>query len=359
MAVGKKAVFFTLSSIFIVTLFLMYALSQTEVSVEERTAVSQVKVAALNDFAKTFEGVYLERILFASSHSALYALAQKTDNASKLGNPDAFSDDIKKDFRNVVMNGSMLDAAGEELYALNDANKPLGIDTMHNNTLLFWINLTKNMTNHTYNADLSYNISSVDIDMLDAFTINVTIWVNYNITTPTNISSWRRNVSISTNFSIEGMIDPYILANSDPNDRYERRIVKFPKEQAAYSVDDIKEIIGQGYYIASKGNGPSFLQRFEKEDTWKGTNSPYAVESLINPTIPNMAFGSNTASHVDWQYWSGDCRGQFADGQELAMVNEISTGPTTPYPEFRIDKLHADTIFVLGPAEIAPLSETC
>lgn len=345
--IGRKAIFFTLSSIMIVTLFMLYFSSKDSLSVKEKSEISESRVTTINNFVNNFEQIYFPRALYATTHRSLYSItdylaAKASDNQPRYVN-------LSIDFPQVILNGTIYNTDnGVDWY-----NKTL--DNMNKKTLIFWLAQLTNISREEMNIYSDFNITRIVINQTKQWYINVTAYIEYNISSPGVVEIIRKEVALSTELSIEGLIDPLIAVETAGE-------FKRPINRSAINVFveggvDAVPMVSNGVYIFQNRTAPSFLMRFEKNLNASGC---CGIESLISEDIYN-ANQRPQKSFVDYQYFTetgvtpiGLCLDQNMN-PEITLYN--ITGITSDTFPFKIDKFHAYLIYTKG--SIKEANEDC
>lgn len=148
----------------------------------------------LNDYTNDFEDMYLERVLYVSSKSALSSLANYSRSRSLTK--------IKVDLIEVMTNGTINGAKIDEIN---------GDSTMENHTLNELIGLMQNTTKTVGISVQNIEVSVENITQYDGtpspFNVIIYFEASYEIQTKNNLS-WKRKIEKISNVSIYGMQDP-------------------------------------------------------------------------------------------------------------------------------------------------------
>ena len=168
--------------------------------------------------------------------------------------------------------------------------------------------------------------------------ITVEADVTFKVTTAEETASWEKKSTIVADISIEGLVDPYYLINT--NGVYENRIRKSGASFDEWNLGKVTDFIADGNYTHfADGNSPDFISRFT------GSVTPSAccgIESLVNPGKTP----ANSASYADYLFWSS------ADSCVSPTVNlyEVN-GISSP---FKLDMDHINKYNLEAGTQLCP-----
>jgi len=171
-----------------------------------------------------------------------------------------------------------------------------GKKIMENNTLTDWNNKIIEVSKDTLNANTTITIINVSASQSKPWNIDSSMLVNYSV--KSNVAEWKRSALITTTTSIEGMHDPYYLANT--NKAYTNRIKKSTVEFNQWNIAKVREHLRNGTYVHwENSDAPSFLMRF----TNTISQSPCCgIESTVNPN--RITPSDQRESYADYFFWS-------------------------------------------------------
>ncbi|HLC47373.1 MAG TPA: hypothetical protein VJI75_06630 [Candidatus Nanoarchaeia archaeon] len=304
---SKKGIFFTLTAILIIMLFMIYAGMQRDLPELEKSTITRSRVTSTNDFVKSIEESYLKRALYAITHTALDAII---DEMIEEG---AFRRNLSTDFRQIVLNGTVED------YRLASEDNPIITNTSEliaeEDRLLNWLNQLTELTKEELNLESTYAVNDLWLEQSGPWTAIAHLNLNYTVRSQ-DIVAWNRiNVDISVNFSILGFTDPYIGIHTTTRDGngniedYERRTINRTNE-SEWTIPRFQNMVLQGTYIFEPNSAPSFFMRFENNT---GNSSCCGIISLARgdwDTVQGDNWQSRkqrARSYVDYQYWSVAC----------------------------------------------------
>ncbi len=272
---NKKAMFFTVSTILLVSL-LLTAFTLNEEKDKDRDLIKK-RVNTMNYFIEDFERD-IER---ASEIIGSRALTSITDNIVE---KREFSDNVNKDFKELFIN-STLD--GQESRMMNNTN------------LALWLNKVKEKADYM-NIISNISIISIDIYQTDPWFVEIRLKADIELKDKSDIAEFRYNKTIKSKISIKGLEDPLYSINTlgkVPNIIKKSPYSNFIENNKTEKL--LNHTLSQ-HYIASD-LGPSYLDRLEGKTTAndKGIESLVNIENLVNNNI-----NIEEKSVVDYIYFS-------------------------------------------------------
>jgi len=297
MALSKKAMFFSLIAILIVTMFVIYFRIQLDTPIKAKIPVTQTRVNSMNDFVSTFENVIAERALFAISHRALGAITNyiTEKNNDRLPGDDTkfFVQNISLAFMTAVNESKIFDheigsfGSLEYLPGMIEG-KDVNDDDVYANINNTFQRLAK-VARKELGIDLEVNVTNLYIEQdynTGPWRVRAVMELKYRVNT-TGIASWERELStdkgnpIMIEFDIINFIDPYIAGMTNGVLNRSISISKFTPRQIN-SRQNFEELVDSGNYSFENFTAPSFLFRFE------GNTSPSyccGIESFVYPSV--------------------------------------------------------------------------
>ncbi|MCX6707377.1 MAG: hypothetical protein NT001_04535 [Candidatus Woesearchaeota archaeon] len=359
---GKKAIFFTLSAILIVSLFMLYYSTTGSLSIKDESEMQESRVATVNSFAQNFEEVYLPRALYATTHRSLYSITKYIIDNS--GTTPVYIN-LTMNFPQVMVRGTLCDVSKTPLCDGDNETLSGMKSASSDNTITFWLAELTRVSKEEMNIHSNFNITKLTINQTKPWAVNVTAYIEYNISSPDVVDIIRKNVAVSTEISIEGFIDPLIAAET--NGRISRKINRSVIDlDSEHGAQVIKKIFAGKTYIFQNKTAPSFLMRFEKN---LNASDCCGIESLITEDIlqvqgvqmPSIEAGYK--SYTDFQFWMKNpptlCyRGDKDAFGKLVLIpdstlynitgisrsdNELLPGDDGFY--FKLDTIHMDLIY--------------
>ncbi len=261
-SMGKKAIFFSLVSLFAVMVFVVLFSSLTFQEKEQSgLEVTRTRITTSSSFVKDFEERYVERLLLVSSTKALQGLADKV--ADKTINPLTMAE-LEDIFKNIVQYDS---TDGWDCKDDSPKNSDLGVMDKTNDDNYFTfpnpcgdrlldfgiINTVNNIVSQLGLQFTTFKIKEITLDQDDPWKVKARFTLEYTIEEATGLASWRIEESIKeVEISIVG--------------------IKAPVDTSAPCCGDL----GGGEIIditwSSNSDYPNFLNRLIKEGTSSGTS---------------------------------------------------------------------------------------
>lgn len=275
---NKKSMFFTLTTLVLITILLFYPYRNTYVF--QRTYEAEKRIYALNNYIKNLERD-IERGLYISSFRALYALTEEIASSGE------FLNNTESDFYSAVMNGTI-------------NNKPFFI--LQDSTLQAWIAKVESEGNKLH-INTRIEVNGIRLYQKNPWLVTFGANITLNISDNAETASWLRTTYVETNINITGFEDPLYIVNGLGR-------LTNPINQSPYdgnfidgiNVSNLMNHVGNSYYIAHNLS-PDFLMRFEGNLS----NSSYGIESMVNlPKFTAQGIPVTQRSIVDSVYWSED-----------------------------------------------------
>jgi hypothetical protein len=290
MIYNKKGVFLTFISIAIVAA-VMIIFTPSNVSLEKDITSIKSRVSKVNDYVFDLEKVYLDNTLKATGRRTIIALI-KHMNANS-----AFLSNFEDSFSEVIMDGTI---------------EGVNIDNSYPETIMTG-NTFKNFVNSiTAQAENTFNVQTVfDPIHKDNITITQTLpWfvdveakVVFSVLTDEGTASWKKNVTIKTQISVENFEDPNYLVKTSGS--FVNKIKKTDTLFNEWDVETVKDHIRDGTYVHfEESKAPNFIMRFTEDMS----ESPCCgIESLIDPN--HASINDKDVSYSDYLYWTmaDDC----------------------------------------------------
>lgn len=275
---GKKAFFFTLISVIIVSIFfVVYVTSPLYEDTEFETA--KMQISAINDFARNFKEVYLKELVSAATVNFIDKLrgsvpADEVISEEELN--ELYSEEMQKVLRPSFENVSKI--AGDA----------------------FNYDLRIIIPEYSLLQDNPWSVNSIMLIKLLRICLN-------HCDGESPIEFFYENEYNTVNVSIIGWKDPLFTSFNE-----ERRV--YDTEISEWGASGVKQFLEEGKYRESK-HAPSFLDRTRGDFLHK---SSYGIESLMKDT---PAFFAST----DYLYLTAK---EFCDEEEQIweLSDEIESG---------------------------------
>ena len=296
----KKAMFFTIIAILLVTSSILSFTLITHYTNYNKMKVVEIRAYTMNNFIHNIERD-MERAIYISGFRALVSI----DNY--IITNGTFVSDVDAVFFEAMTNGT-----------INGIEQPV----MVNQTIIDWQN---KIIKKAEDAGLIVNITifNIDIEHNSPWEIKVSAMMNFSLTDSFNTAYWKRdNVVISNYIDITGFEDPVFSLNT--GGLITRTIEKSNVTQ--WNVTTLKQHLSLGTYV-NNTNAPSFLMRLENNLA----PSPYGIESLVN-TNELIIYGIQVKNEtsVDYLYWG-------SGGINNTRIDGITN---SGYPFFKLDNDH-------------------
>ncbi len=277
MAIGKRALFFTLLSVVLVVVMIAFFMPNYDTySYMSKVPTLKTRFVKANDFVSGLYGEVGTRVLAYSSYSALKALNEHIDATNRpLGN-------LRANFSEVVMNGT-----------LNRANIP----SMDNKTIQERFTELSRLGLSELGLRSNISISGIEIYQSEETGYDrIGIAMNLTVQLDAGIAEWNVTNPVNTTIDIGWLYDPYYIMNFE----YDNKVLfSNISNWSATGVGDVFYQIDSIKYTFEP-DAPSFLMRFENSTS---NSSCCGIESFINPVELGITT-SKDVSYVDYCFFN-------------------------------------------------------
>ncbi|MFH1181805.1 MAG: hypothetical protein V1702_02510 [Candidatus Woesearchaeota archaeon] len=281
MAVGKKAVFFTFSALFMLAIVFTWMFFNTSYRVGEESDLVKFKTSNMNEFVAGFDQD-VERGVYIAGFRALISAEGYVSNTK------VFLNDSVASLGEAMINGT-----------INGVPAPMMTDS----TLLAWLTRIKNAA---VGVGIIVNASYVGLEINQSSPWLVDFFANitYNVTDFTNTAVFRRSKIASAQISIIGLRDPVYTVYTNGqiirainNTLYEGDYASGTPPNL--DTTNLKDHINQLMYANS--TGPSYLMRLEGNLG----DSPMGIESIVRlPDLQGQGLPVYEKSSIDYIYFN-------------------------------------------------------
>ncbi|NQU34065.1 MAG: hypothetical protein HQ521_12590 [Bacteroidetes bacterium] len=269
---NKKAVFFTLLTISLLSLFILsYSIYST---VERQESISK-RIKTMNNFVFLVEED-LQRQLYISGFRIIFLIE------NEIVNTGTYISNVNTSFQEGFYNGTISGVPNE---IMNDVTFQ-GI-IIKINEKASKINIHVNLSN-----------PEIEITQKDPWNVKINFSANLFITDNEDLANWNKTYTKEINIPVKGFADPLYIVNT--NSLISNIINQTPYTTfvSGTNVANLTSHLNNPYYKAST-SAPSFLDRLEG----KTTPNTYGIESLVYiPDLPSFAIKSKSV--VDHIYFS-------------------------------------------------------
>jgi len=297
---NKKAFFFTIGAIFLLTFFL---LSFKVFSIHQQVSSVKDRVETLNNFVFSMEKD-LPRQVYASGFRIIFLIEK---NIVDTGD---YIDSVNDSFNEAFFNGS-----------LNGKHQKL----MEGVTFSDIIN-NINLNAEKVNMNLNVSNYSIEVKQDGPWRVNFTLHADFNLSDKGGLVSWNKKESVSTLIKITNFEDPlYVISTGG---LVTNKINQTPYENftEGSDVSNLEDHVKNKYYKESS-LAPSFLDRLEGKLTANLQGN--GIESLVYlPELFQAGLPIKEKSCVDYIYFS----------ENNPTSHQIQGMPSW----FRLDNAHLD-----------------
>lgn len=295
---SKKAMFFTLVALTIVSILLV--MFSRSVGVVRESGSPAIRVKAIDSFLSDVESSYLPLAARTAGYKAIQAtIARVNSTGQYLSAPES-------DLGGVMLNGTLGTAS-----------------VMANNTFWNYTRQIEALASSTYSLNLVITLRSARMNQSIPWRIDIV--ANMSYVAAADVGNWTRSGLITTSIPVEGFLDPQYLVRS--NGAYQQRIWRSSISSTQWNISRLDAFVSAGNYTRFEGStAPSFLGRFMSSPP---ASSCCGIESTINPA--KVSPSSQQESYADYQFW--------ASSEECNDLYTISGGGFS-HSNFRLDFEH-------------------
>ncbi len=300
MELNKKGIFFTITVLVILSLFLV---TYTIYSLVNDQKTIQKRVSTMNNFLFSIEQDLQRQLYISGFRSILVAEEWIVSNGQYIS-------DINSTFQENFFNGTMYGQGNSLLDFTKYADI---IDSTNQKASSLNINFTFANPHATITQDNPWHIKFIlvfDMQMKDQ----------------SNLASWNRTETITAQVPISNFEDPiYLVATSGKTANSFNKTLTYTFVQGS-DVSALLDHATNSRYIESS-SAPSFINRLQGQIA---SSSPYGVESLVNlQELAGQGISLQDKSCIDYIYFSS--------------LNPTSYHVTGMPSWFKIDDTHIST----------------
>jgi hypothetical protein len=279
---GKKAVFYTITALLLMSVFLFSFLSITKYKYSTRAFVVEARVNSINDFLGDAERD-IQRALYISSYRAMLSMTEQ------INLNQSYVDDVNLRFNELLFNGTY------------DGEKK---NFMSNNTFALWEQRIK-LKAAEIGIDINFFGKNASIMQDDPWNVKTVLNFTLTIGDIRGTANFTKNYSIESRVNIEFFEDP--VYRIETNGIIIKPIIIENNTDFVSGSDttNLEEHVEETRYVAF-GGAPSYIKKLEGDFTAdeNGIESLVNVEELIINGV-NIA-GKEGKSIVDYIYFSGE-----------------------------------------------------
>ena len=312
---GKKGIFFTFIAITIIAIFILVYTPQSDISLQKDFGSVAVRINSVDSYVDDLQNRYFETVLRATTYKTLLSLVFYMNRT-----PPDYLTNLDSAFQEVAINGTINKVPVDSI---------TGKKIMENSTLINWSSKIIQAAQDTLNVNTTIIINNVSITQTKPWSVDASL--SLDIAVKSNVAEWnKKNVTVTTSMSIEGLHDPYYLVKT--NGAYTNQIKISSVEFNKWNITFVREHLRNGTYVHwENSDAPSFLMRFTNTMT---NSSCCGIESLVNPNRISPA--DQTESYVDYLFWTHRFNLQC---DKLFNITNPNTGEVGLWDEFRYFKL--------------------
>ena len=273
---NRKAMFFTVSAIILLSLLLISLTFYS--AVQDKNAINK-RVDTLNNFIFSTDKD-IQRKLYISGFRVIFLFEKR------IVEEGSYISDLHGTFQEAFFNGTIYSESQE----------------LMNGAMFSDIVQAINEKAGKINADVELSNPNVAISQDDPWEVKITLTGNMQIYDPPNAIFFNRTLNISGIVPVMGFEDPIYLLST--NGKISNKINKsvYSNFVSGNDVSNLSLHSQNSYYIASI-MAPSFLDRLEGNFS----ANPNGIESLVYlPELSAQGIAVNEKSNVDYIYFSSN-----------------------------------------------------
>jgi len=317
---NRKGIFFTFIAITIISIFILVSTPQSDISLQKDTKAVSARINSIDSYIDDLQSRYFETVLRATTYKTLLSLVFYMNATT------SYLTDLDSNFQEVAINGTINKVQIDSI-----TNKKI----MENNTLINWSNKIVQTAQDTLNVNTTITINNVSVFQTKPWNVDASLSIDISV--KSNVAEWhKKNVTITTTMSIEGLHDPYYLVNT--NGDYTNQIKRSSVEFNKWNITFVREHLRNGTYVHwENSEAPNFLMRFTNTIT---NSSCCGIESLVDPN--KISSPDRIESYVDYLFWSHTFQNQ------CTKLYNITKPPSNPglWDEFRYFKLDTERVII-------------
>ncbi len=338
---NKKAVFFSLMAILLISIILVSVKPQSYVTLVNKVPVIQSRVHIANDFVNDINNNYFDRVLFVSGNAALNAYLKNITSETHFDTQVEF----EKKLRELMINGT-LDGSTKKY---------------NNFTIKYLFKKISDLANSTLKLETKFEIGKSEIyQSFETGPWELAINMSFNYTVNASIAKWNISRNISSRINLIGFEDPLFSINTASLSPSIKRYIH-KTNIGKWNVSNLEIFINSSEYKYDN-HSPSFIGRMVNDSS---SSECCGIQSFINSSDAfNMTNGDLGGTHgfrnksfIDFCYFEST---QLICSDDTWEVVGISTdapddsGTDYSFP-FRIDPYHMERYNLTSTLDISEL----
>lgn len=307
---NNKGIFFTFISIMIMAIFLLVFTPQADIIVQKDMQAVNARINAVDNYVSDLN-TYFETVLRTSTYKTILSMIFYINSTG------SYLEDFDAAFSEIILTGKI---NGTPIDSIT------GKQIMGNDTINGWNGRIARTAKDALNVDTEISVLNVSAFQAKPWEIGSRLSVNFTVRS--NVAEWRKIEIITASISIEGLHDPYYLANT--NKEYANQVKKSTIGiTEEWNITKVREHLRNGTYIhLDNSNAPSFLMRFTSTIS---NSSCCGIESLVNPN--KISPSNQFESYADYSFWSHEFQ------NDCSQIYNI-TGLWDEFRHFKLDFEH-------------------
>lgn len=303
---NKKGMFFTLITILMMAVFIIYLVSENKYSISDKMYSDSIRINTMNEFINDVE-LDLSRGLYISGFRSILSMNEY------IANNGVFLINAEDSFKEAFFNGS-----------INNQQSSL----MTAATFPDWVNNIKSKAS-ILNLNIDFYNDNLEILQKSPWEITLIYDTTINLTDKKNTASWIKNESIEIQIDINGFEDPlYTIKSYGTATNIINRTIYSGNYVNGPDVSNLYKHVQYSLYDFNP-NAPNFLMRFENN---LNPSSCCGIESFVNEQDLNPQ-QSSEKSNIDWIFFnpSSNLASHTVTGMQSWFKIDSNYGHTAQY----------------------------
>lgn len=277
MVLNQRAVFFTISTIFFISILVFLFTAELQSSTIDTTTITP---ETTNAYREKFEQGYVPTIVKQAAYYSLYALATDAYTAGRYLI-------LPNDITTALINGTYKGTGPDYIPLTGFQTLPQAFSNLSEATKIIGFTLT-------------VAVNDVTVVQTGAWTGEYTMNITYNLSSQDNTTTFRRTIIVQDAFSLIGLPDLYYNRNAVVFGPAAGNRTLLPFNELTWNNTAFLAFANNKTYIAAN-QSPSYFNRLQ------GYNIPnmYGVETIIptsiTPSLNNVSIDSqyfNTSAYL-------------------------------------------------------------
>ncbi|MFH1209523.1 MAG: hypothetical protein V1663_01925 [archaeon] len=277
MAINKRGMVFSIITIAMITMFIIFLVSQNQYKLSDKTDSDSIRIITMNEFINDVE-LDLERGMYISGFRSILSMNEY------IANNGVFLINTESSFKEAFFNGSI---NNQQSSLMTSATFPNWISNIQSKADLF-------------NLNIEFENEHLEVLQREPWYITLIYNATINLTDKQNTAYWIKYESIETQININGFEDPlYIIKSYGVSTNIINQTIYAGNYVNGLDVSNLYNHVDNSLYDHNP-NATNFLMRFENN---LNPSSCCGIESFVNEQELNPQQSSDK-SNIDWIFFN-------------------------------------------------------